>query len=101
MMGKNEPVYQAIWAEPCDFDEVLISPVMIQDHMPDTMLKALNKVSLNNDKSKVKFSKPGTYEHLDNDDEFASFQPDQTDELPMNSNGNLLVVSADVHHENV
>jgi hypothetical protein len=45
MIRKREPVYQALWAGPCDFDEVLISPVMIQDHMPDNMLKALNKVS--------------------------------------------------------
>ncbi|XP_012144410.1 inactivation no afterpotential E isoform X4 [Megachile rotundata] len=45
MLHKQEPVYQALWAGPCDFDEVLISPVMIQDHMPDNMLKALNKVS--------------------------------------------------------
>lgn len=44
-MRKREPVYQALWAAPEDFDEVLISPVMIQDHMPDNMLKALNKVS--------------------------------------------------------
>ncbi|KAJ8688348.1 hypothetical protein QAD02_024143, partial [Eretmocerus hayati] len=44
MLGKREPVYQALWAGPCDFDEVLISPVMIQDHMPDNMLRALNKV---------------------------------------------------------
>lgn len=45
MLNKREPVYQALWASPCDFDEVLISPVMIQDHMPDNMLRALNKVS--------------------------------------------------------
>ncbi|XP_063979131.1 diacylglycerol lipase-alpha isoform X4 [Diachasmimorpha longicaudata] len=45
LFRKREPVYQALWASPSDFDEVLISPVMIQDHMPDTMLKALNKVS--------------------------------------------------------
>lgn len=45
MLSKREPVYQALWAGPCDFDEVLISPVMIQDHMPDHMLRALNKVS--------------------------------------------------------
>ncbi|XP_047364272.1 diacylglycerol lipase-alpha isoform X8 [Vespa velutina] len=44
VLSKREPVYQALWAGPCDFDEVLISPVMIQDHMPDSMLKALNKV---------------------------------------------------------
>jgi sn1-specific diacylglycerol lipase len=45
-LSKNEPVYQAIWANTTDFDEVLISPVMLQDHMPDTVLSALEKVSL-------------------------------------------------------
>ncbi|CAH0548856.1 unnamed protein product [Brassicogethes aeneus] len=43
-LSKNEPVYQALWAANTDFDEVLISPVMIQDHMPDRVLDALNKV---------------------------------------------------------
>ncbi|KAH1011144.1 hypothetical protein HUJ04_000571 [Dendroctonus ponderosae] len=43
-LSKKEPVYQALWAANTDFDEVLISPVMIQDHMPDTVLEALNKV---------------------------------------------------------
>ncbi|XP_023290694.1 sn1-specific diacylglycerol lipase alpha isoform X3 [Orussus abietinus] len=51
VLRKREPVYQALWAGPCDFDEVLISPVMIQDHMPDNMLKALNKVSACRDRS--------------------------------------------------
>ncbi|XP_054001442.1 diacylglycerol lipase-alpha isoform X3 [Hylaeus anthracinus] len=50
VLNKREPVYQALWAGPCDFDEVLISPVMIQDHMPDNMLKALNKVSASRDR---------------------------------------------------
>lgn len=44
VLKKHEPVYQAIWAETTDFDEVLISPVMLQDHMPDKVLSALNKV---------------------------------------------------------
>ncbi|KAF7279477.1 hypothetical protein GWI33_007192 [Rhynchophorus ferrugineus] len=43
-LSKKEPVYQALWASNTDFDEVLISPVMIQDHMPDKVLEALNKV---------------------------------------------------------
>ncbi|XP_043499507.1 diacylglycerol lipase-alpha isoform X3 [Polistes fuscatus] len=51
VLSKREPVYQALWAGPCDFDEVLISPVMIQDHMPDNMLKALNKVSACRDRT--------------------------------------------------
>lgn len=43
-LSSKEPVYQALWASNTDFDEVLISPVMIQDHMPDKVLEALNKV---------------------------------------------------------
>jgi sn1-specific diacylglycerol lipase len=45
VLNKHEPVYQAVWANNTDFDEVLISPVMIQDHMPDNVLNALNKVT--------------------------------------------------------
>lgn len=47
VLKSHEPVYQAIWVDNIDFDEVLISPAMIQDHMPDTVLAALNKVSGN------------------------------------------------------
>lgn len=77
MLNKREPVYQALWAGPCDFDEVLISPVMIQDHMPDNMLRALNKVSRDASvvrqqvrRSQVSLSrtpsvKPGHYEPLE------------------------------------
>ncbi|XP_067642320.1 uncharacterized protein inaE isoform X2 [Eurosta solidaginis] len=44
VLKTHEPVYQAIWADTFDFDEVLISPVMLQDHMPDKVLAALKKV---------------------------------------------------------
>ncbi|XP_055389650.1 diacylglycerol lipase-alpha isoform X2 [Condylostylus longicornis] len=44
VLKKPEPVYQAIWADTTDFDEVIISPVMLQDHMPDKVLSALKKV---------------------------------------------------------
>ncbi|UYV66257.1 PARVA [Cordylochernes scorpioides] len=47
---KFEPVYQAVWANTIDFDEVLISPVMIQDHMPDKVLEALEKLLQNTDR---------------------------------------------------
>lgn len=43
-MRTPKPVYQAVWRDNEDFDEVLISPCMIQDHMPDQVLKALEKV---------------------------------------------------------
>lgn len=52
VLKKHDPVYQAIWANNTDFDEVLISPVMIQDHMPDKVLEALNKVLQHHNKSK-------------------------------------------------
>ena len=46
LCGGQEPVYQAIWAENTDFDEVLISPTMINDHMPDNVMDALLKVTV-------------------------------------------------------
>jgi len=42
--GREEPIYEAIWAENADFDEVLISPAMANDHLPDRVLEALEKV---------------------------------------------------------
>lgn len=47
LCGSNEPVYQAVWADNIDFDEVLISPSMVQDHMPDKVIEALEKVMVN------------------------------------------------------
>uniref|UniRef100_A0A182LSM2 Diacylglycerol lipase-alpha n=1 Tax=Anopheles culicifacies TaxID=139723 RepID=A0A182LSM2_9DIPT len=60
MLKKRDPVYQAIWADNKDFDEVLISPVMIQDHMPDTVLAALEKVvaSIGPQKPNRQFTSP-------------------------------------------
>ncbi|KAG0728194.1 Sn1-specific diacylglycerol lipase alpha [Chionoecetes opilio] len=43
-LGRPRPVYQAVWRDNQEFDEVLVSPCMIQDHMPDKVLKALEKV---------------------------------------------------------
>lgn len=42
--ANQKPVFQAIWADNRQFDEVLISKRMIQDHMPDKVLEALGKV---------------------------------------------------------
>ncbi|XP_064490017.1 diacylglycerol lipase-alpha-like isoform X2 [Ornithodoros turicata] len=44
VVRKQDPVYQALWADNRDFDQVLISPVMIQDHMPDKLLDSLCKL---------------------------------------------------------
>lgn len=40
----SESIYQAVWANNGDFDEVLVSPTMVNDHMPDNVLEALEKV---------------------------------------------------------
>ena len=42
--GASDPIYKAIWADNKSFDEVLISKRMVQDHMPDNVLGALEKV---------------------------------------------------------
>lgn len=39
-----EPVYQAVWADNNHFDEVLFSPTMVNDHLPDNVMEALEKV---------------------------------------------------------
>jgi len=44
---RYEPVYQALWAKNDDFDEILISPVMIQDHMPEKLVDALERLLIN------------------------------------------------------
>ena len=40
-----EVAYQGVWADNKDFDSVLISKRMLQDHMPDNVLDALCQVS--------------------------------------------------------
>ena len=52
-------MYQADWADNKDFDQVLISKRMIQDHMPDNVLDALEKVLFNSSESEVPQIKTG------------------------------------------
>lgn len=40
--GKKEAVYEAVWADVEDFQCILISKLMWQDHVPDTVKKALH-----------------------------------------------------------
>ena len=42
---KEKPVYQAIYTRNTDFDEVLISPTMLTDHLATNILKAMEKVT--------------------------------------------------------
>ncbi|XP_021355357.1 sn1-specific diacylglycerol lipase alpha-like isoform X2 [Mizuhopecten yessoensis] len=47
LCGSGEPVFQAVWAHNTSFDEVIVSPTMINDHMPDNVMDALEKVLVN------------------------------------------------------
>lgn len=110
MLHKHEPVYQALWAGPCDFDEVLISPVMIQDHMPDNMLKALNKVSeadsiirqiksSQTPVSRMSSVKPGNYEILEEttDEPEVSKEEDKPRDIVVSVESNGHVKDGDVN----
>lgn len=44
IIGKKKPITQAIWSDIRDFNEILISPTMITDHMPDAILEALKSL---------------------------------------------------------
>ncbi|XP_072046452.1 uncharacterized protein [Amphiura filiformis] len=43
-MDKKDCGYYAVWAETESFDEVLVSPVMIGDHLPPNVIRALRKM---------------------------------------------------------
>ncbi|XP_058859043.1 diacylglycerol lipase-alpha isoform X2 [Acipenser ruthenus] len=42
--GQEEPTYSAIWGDNKAFDEVIISPAMLHEHMPHIVMNGLNKV---------------------------------------------------------
>ena len=45
--GKSKtPLYQAIWADNGSFDTIIVSPSMIEDHMPNTVLDAMQQVCM-------------------------------------------------------
>ena len=60
----EEPVYQALWTDPRNFDKVLVSPSMIQDHMPDKVLEALRKLLTKSGPTKPKRAVPARSEIL-------------------------------------
>ena len=43
-MNPSETIIQAVWTNFKDYDEILISPTMVRDHMPDRMLKAMKNL---------------------------------------------------------
>ncbi|XP_070577042.1 diacylglycerol lipase-alpha-like [Ptychodera flava] len=50
--GRDSVVYHALWAENTAFDEVLVSPVMVNDHLPYNVMDALEKCLLHAEQGK-------------------------------------------------
>ncbi|XP_059383078.1 diacylglycerol lipase-alpha-like isoform X2 [Carassius carassius] len=42
--GQDDPTYSALWGDNKAFDEVIISPAMLNEHMPHVVMDGLNKV---------------------------------------------------------
>lgn len=42
---QEEPTYFAIWGDNKAFNEVIISPAMLHEHLPYVVMEGLNKVS--------------------------------------------------------
>lgn len=42
--SQEEPTYSALWGDNKAFDEVIISPAMLNEHMPHMVMEGLNKV---------------------------------------------------------
>ncbi|XP_030232284.1 sn1-specific diacylglycerol lipase alpha isoform X1 [Gadus morhua] len=51
--GQEEPTYSALWGNNKAFDEVIISPAMLNEHMPHMVMEGLNKVLENYNKGKT------------------------------------------------
>ena len=42
------PVYTAAWAQPEVFTEIIVSPKMVSDHLPDAVFRALTQLNEKN-----------------------------------------------------
>uniref|UniRef100_A0A4W5L9D9 Diacylglycerol lipase-alpha n=1 Tax=Hucho hucho TaxID=62062 RepID=A0A4W5L9D9_9TELE len=51
--GQEEPTYSALWGDNQSFNEVIISPAMLNEHMPHMVMEGLNKVLENYNKGKT------------------------------------------------
>ncbi|KAJ8375868.1 hypothetical protein SKAU_G00064480 [Synaphobranchus kaupii] len=51
--GQEEPTYSALWGDNKAFDEVIISPAMLNEHLPHIVMEGLNKVLENYNKGKT------------------------------------------------
>uniref|UniRef100_A0A672JKT7 sn-1-specific diacylglycerol lipase n=1 Tax=Salarias fasciatus TaxID=181472 RepID=A0A672JKT7_SALFA len=53
MVRQEEPTYSALWGDNKAFNEVIISPAMLNEHMPHMVMEGLNKVLENYNKGKT------------------------------------------------
>ncbi|XP_058485222.1 diacylglycerol lipase-alpha isoform X1 [Solea solea] len=51
--GQEDPTYSALWGDNKAFNEVIISPAMLNEHMPHMVMEGLNKVLENYNKGKT------------------------------------------------
>ncbi|XP_029111942.1 sn1-specific diacylglycerol lipase alpha isoform X1 [Scleropages formosus] len=51
--GQEEPTYSALWGDNKAFDEVIISPAMLNEHLPHMVMEGLHKVLENYNKGKT------------------------------------------------
>ncbi|XP_031425560.1 diacylglycerol lipase-alpha isoform X2 [Clupea harengus] len=51
--GQEDPTYSALWGDNKAFDEVIISPAMLNEHMPHMVMEGLHKVLENYNKGKT------------------------------------------------
>ncbi|KAI1890097.1 hypothetical protein AGOR_G00169710 [Albula goreensis] len=51
--GQEDPTYSALWGDNKAFDEVIISPAMLNEHLPHMVMEGLNKVLENYNKGKT------------------------------------------------
>ncbi|CAF99672.1 unnamed protein product, partial [Tetraodon nigroviridis] len=51
--GQEDPTYSALWGDNKAFNEVIISPAMLNEHMPHMVMEGLHKVLENYNKGKT------------------------------------------------
>lgn len=78
IISKNQFIIQALWAGHKDFNEILISPSMIRDHMPDKIMEALHSLLINTGPPKPQRVNDGKCEKSHSTTPSSNFELSQT-----------------------
>lgn len=78
IISKNQFIIQALWAGYKDFNEILISPSMIRDHMPDKIMEALHSLLINTGPPKPQRANDGKCEKSHSTTPSSNFELSQT-----------------------